>query len=67
LQNAHCVDFGASIKVKRRGSDQKYVAKVEAMGPECDIGGWMCGWICGSVRCRNCAAAFMEEERKGRS
>lgn len=26
------------VKVRRRGSDTKYIAKVLAQGPECDIG-----------------------------
>ena len=27
------------VKVRRRGSDTKFIAKVLAQGPECDIGG----------------------------
>ncbi|PSC74876.1 Protease Do-like 9 [Micractinium conductrix] len=37
LTNAHCIDHHTQVKVKRRGSDTKYVAKVLAMGVECDI------------------------------
>lgn len=37
LTNAHCVDYHAQVKVKRRGSDTKYVASVLAIGDECDI------------------------------
>jgi len=38
LQNAHCVEHCASVKVKRRGSDEKFIAHVVSMGAECDIG-----------------------------
>eukprot|EP00887_Chlorella_sp_A99_P000136 scaffold16.g136.t1 len=43
LTNAHCVDHHTQaralgwVKVKRRGSDQKFVATVLAVGMECDI------------------------------
>lgn len=37
LTNAHCVEHHTQVKVKRRGSDTKYVAKVLARGVECDI------------------------------
>ncbi|EFN53636.1 hypothetical protein CHLNCDRAFT_58432 [Chlorella variabilis] len=37
LTNAHCVDHHTQVKVKRRGSDTKYVAQVLAIGMECDI------------------------------
>ncbi|RMZ56724.1 hypothetical protein APUTEX25_002813, partial [Auxenochlorella protothecoides] len=37
LTNAHCVDHHTQVKVKRRGSDAKYVASVLAVGQECDI------------------------------
>lgn len=37
LTNAHCVDHHTQVKVKRRGSDVKYVATVLAVGTECDI------------------------------
>ena len=47
------------VKVKRRGSDTKYVAAVQAVGVECDIamltGGWVDvssrGWGGGGVDC----------------
>ena len=38
MQNAHCVEYAASVKVKRRGSDEKYIAHVVSTGAECDIG-----------------------------
>ncbi|KAF5836411.1 trypsin-like cysteine/serine peptidase domain-containing protein [Dunaliella salina] len=37
LTNAHCVEHAASLKVKRRGSDEKFIADVVATGAECDI------------------------------
>ncbi|RAL38211.1 hypothetical protein DM860_017416 [Cuscuta australis] len=37
LTNAHCIEHDAQVKVKRRGDDIKYVAKVLARGVECDI------------------------------
>ncbi|XP_077240563.1 protease Do-like 2, chloroplastic isoform X2 [Tasmannia lanceolata] len=37
LTNAHCVEHGTQVKVKRRGDDTKFVAKVLARGVECDI------------------------------
>ncbi|MEW5300728.1 MAG: hypothetical protein WDW36_003638 [Sanguina aurantia] len=37
LTNAHCVDHHTQVKVKRRGSDEKYVAQVLSVGTECDI------------------------------
>ncbi|GKU86726.1 hypothetical protein SLEP1_g1215 [Rubroshorea leprosula] len=37
LTNAHCVEHGTQVKVKRRGDDSKYVAKVLARGVDCDI------------------------------
>lgn len=37
MTNAHCVEHGTQVKVKRRGDDTKYVAKVLARGVECDI------------------------------
>ncbi|KAJ4768206.1 protease Do-like protein [Rhynchospora pubera] len=37
LTNAHCVEHSAQIKVKKRGDDTKYVAKVLAIGIECDM------------------------------
>ncbi|KAA6422597.1 MAG: protease Do-like 9-like [Trebouxia sp. A1-2] len=37
LTNAHCVDHHTQVKVRRRGSDMKYVAQVLAVGTECDI------------------------------
>ncbi|XP_010545055.1 PREDICTED: protease Do-like 2, chloroplastic [Tarenaya hassleriana] len=37
LTNAHCVEHDTQVKVKRRGDDRKYVAKVLARGVDCDI------------------------------
>ncbi|KAL3517496.1 hypothetical protein ACH5RR_020085 [Cinchona calisaya] len=37
LTNAHCVEHDTQVKVKRRGDDTKYVAKVLARGVECDM------------------------------
>lgn len=43
------------VKVKRRGSDVKYMARVLSVGTECDIGepcGPMAPWPCQHVRPR---------------
>ncbi|CAL5228784.1 g11976 [Coccomyxa viridis] len=37
LTNAHSVDHHTQVKVRRRGSDTKFVAAVLAVGTECDI------------------------------
>lgn len=37
LTNAHSVDHSTQVKVKHRGSDKKYLAKVLAIGAECDL------------------------------
>ncbi|KAK1267810.1 Protease Do-like 9 [Acorus gramineus] len=37
LTNAHSVEHHTQVKVKRRGSDTKYLATVLAIGTECDI------------------------------
>ncbi|XP_031373843.1 protease Do-like 9 [Punica granatum] len=37
LTNAHSVEHYTQVKVKKRGSDTKYLAKVLAIGTECDI------------------------------
>lgn len=37
LTNAHSVEHHTQIKLKKRGSDTKYLAKVLAIGTECDI------------------------------
>ncbi|KAL4395361.1 protease Do-like 2, chloroplastic isoform X1 [Arachis hypogaea] len=37
ITNAHCVEHDTQVKVKRRGDDRKYVAKVLARGVDCDI------------------------------
>ena len=38
LTNAHSVDHHTQVKLKKRGSDTKYLATVLAIGTECDIG-----------------------------
>lgn len=38
LTNAHSVEHHTQVKVKKRGSDTKYLATVLAIGTECDIG-----------------------------
>ncbi|XP_078446515.1 DEGP protease 2 [Wolffia australiana] len=37
LTNAHCVEHYTQVKVKRRGDDTKFPAKVLARGLECDL------------------------------
>lgn len=37
LTNAHSVEFHSQVKVKRRGDDRKFLARVLAIGTECDI------------------------------
>ncbi|KAK9844109.1 hypothetical protein WJX81_004691 [Elliptochloris bilobata] len=37
LTNAHSVDHHTQVKVRRRGSDTKFVATVLSIGTECDI------------------------------
>lgn len=37
LTNAHSVEHHTQVKVKRRGSDEKFVAQVLSVGTECDI------------------------------
>ncbi|KAK1357825.1 putative peptidase S1C, Peptidase S1, PA clan [Heracleum sosnowskyi] len=37
LTNAHSVEHHTQVKLKKRGSDTKYVATVLAIGTECDI------------------------------
>ncbi|CAK7348234.1 unnamed protein product [Dovyalis caffra] len=37
LTNAHCVEYYTQVKLKKRGDDTKYVAKVLARGVDCDI------------------------------
>lgn len=36
LTNAHCIEWHAQVKVQRRGSDAKYLAKVLQVGFDCD-------------------------------
>ncbi|KAJ8423032.1 hypothetical protein Cgig2_021924 [Carnegiea gigantea] len=37
LTNAHSVEYHTQVKLKKRGSDTKYLATVLAIGTECDI------------------------------
>lgn len=37
LTNAHSVEYHSQVKVKRRGDDAKFLARVLAVGTECDI------------------------------
>jgi len=37
LTNAHSVDYFNQVKCRRRGSDVKHVARVLAIGVECDL------------------------------
>ncbi|CAJ2629198.1 protease Do-like 2, chloroplastic [Trifolium pratense] len=37
LTNAHCVEHDTQVKVKKRGDDSKYVAKVLARAVSCDL------------------------------
>lgn len=45
LTNAHSVDHHTQVKVKKRGSDEKYLAQVLAVGTECDIGAFSGAWL----------------------
>lgn len=48
LTNAHSVEHYTQVKLKKRGSDTKYVATVLAIGTECDIGE---SFVSGSTVC----------------
>eukprot|EP00798_Chlamydomonas_sp_ICE-L_P019876 gene19876-26576_t len=37
LTNAHCIDHHTQVKLKRRGSNEKFEAAVLAIGAECDL------------------------------
>ncbi|KAI7842528.1 hypothetical protein COHA_003882 [Chlorella ohadii] len=37
LTNAHSVEYFSQVKVKKRGDDRKWLARVLAIGAECDI------------------------------
>jgi S1-C subfamily serine protease len=37
LTNAHSVEYSTCVSLMRRGDDAKYVARVLAVGTECDI------------------------------
>lgn len=43
LTNAHSVEHHTQVKLKKRGSDTKYLATVLAIGTECDIGRYLFG------------------------
>lgn len=55
LTNAHSVEHYTQVKLKKRGSDTKYVATVLAIGTECDIGEdynvWFIVWDIGRIFC----------------
>lgn len=38
LTNAHSVEHQTQVRLKKRGSDTKYLANILAIGTECDIG-----------------------------
>lgn len=42
LTNAHSVEHHTQVKLKKRGSDTKYLATVLSIGTECDIGKQKC-------------------------
>jgi S1-C subfamily serine protease len=37
ITNAHAVEYGSLIQVKKRQSEKKYVASVVAVGHECEM------------------------------
>eukprot|EP00892_Ulva_mutabilis_P000485 jgi/Ulvmu1/10437/UM062_0034.1 len=37
LTNGHSVEYHSQVRVKRRGDDKKYLARVLAIGTECDL------------------------------
>jgi len=37
LTNAHSVDYHTQVKVKKRGDDRKFLAKVLSIGVDCDV------------------------------
>lgn len=37
LTNAHCVEHSTVVKVKKRGSEKKYMAQVVSIGNDCDV------------------------------
>ena len=37
LTNAHSVDYATQVKLKHRGSETKYVARILSVGTECDL------------------------------
>jgi S1-C subfamily serine protease len=37
LTNAHSVEYHSQVKIKKRGDDRKFIAKVLSVGEECDI------------------------------
>jgi S1-C subfamily serine protease len=37
LTNAHCVENATVVRIKKRGDDRKFIARVVAIGRECDL------------------------------
>eukprot|EP00871_Galdieria_phlegrea_P002145 jgi/Galph1/2931/GphlegSOOS_G1600.1 len=37
LTNAHCVEHSTVVKIKKRGSEKKYMAQIVSIGNDCDI------------------------------
>lgn len=37
ITNAHSVEYGSIIQLRKRGDDTKWVAELLAYGPECDL------------------------------
>jgi len=37
LTNAHSVEYHSQVKIKKRGDDRKFIAKVLSIGEECDV------------------------------
>lgn len=50
LTNAHSVEHHTQVKLKKRGSDTKYLATVLAIGTECDIGNVKLGFFLFSAK-----------------
>ncbi|GJD09743.1 Protease Do-like 9 [Galdieria sulphuraria] len=57
LTNAHCVEHSTVVKIKKRGSEKKYMAQVVSIGNDCDIAllsvedesFWEGGCYCGRI------------------
>jgi S1-C subfamily serine protease len=37
LTNAHAVEYGSLVQIKKRASEEKFLARVKAVGHECDL------------------------------